>query len=306
MNKGVEELRQIATQIRIDIVKMLVQAGSGHLGGSLSVTDILVALYFNHMNIDPKNPCWEGRDYLILSKGHVCPALYAVLARAGYYPPEEMLTLRQLGGRLEGHPCKSRGLPGIEVSTGSLGQGIGVAGGIALGLKIDKKPNRVYSVNGDGELDEGSVWESVMSAGHYKLDNLTMIVDNNDLQIDGRIKDVMNLYPLKEKFLAFNWNVIECDGHDFKQLVDSLKKAEATKGKPTVIIAKTVKGKGVSFVEDKAEWHGKAPKPDEAVKALKELYALRNEVGRWKGATVELKPPKIAKELEALELEFAH
>jgi len=302
LKKEVEELRRIAAQVRIDIIKMLVEAGSGHTGGSLSVTDILVALYFHHMNIDPSNPHWEGRDYFVLSKGHTCPALYAVLARAGFFPVEELLTLRKLGGRLEGHPCKACGLPGIEVSTGSLGQGLSVALGIALGLRLDGKTNRVFCVSGDGELDEGNIWEAVMAAGHYRLDNLTHIVDNNNLQIDGKIPEVMNLYPLKEKYLAFNWNVVECDGHDMGALVDALGAALSHKGRPTAVIARTVKGKGVSFIEDRVEWHGKAPKPDEAIRALRELFEQREEVGRWEDATVELKPPKIAKELEELEL----
>jgi len=305
MEKGPDELRRIAAQIRIDIIKMLVQAGSGHSGGSLSVAEVLTTLYFHEMNIDPQNPNWEGRDYFVLSKGHVCPAWYAVLARAGYFPVEELLTLRQLGTRLQGHPCKSKGLPGVEVSTGSLGQGLSIGVGIALGLKLDGKPNRVYVVNGDGELDEGSIWEAIMAAGHYKLDNLCAIVDNNNLQIDGFLPDVMNLYPLKDKYEAFHWHVVECDGHDPADIIRAFGEARQTKGKPTVIIAHTVKGKGVSFMENLAGWHGKPPNPEQAIQALRELYKQREEIGHWEGKTVELKPPCIAEELEKLEAEFA-
>jgi len=224
-----------------------------------STADIMAALYFHEMNHDPRNSELPQRDRFVLSKGHVCPIYYAALARAGYFPVEELLTLRKLGSRLQGHPGKNKGLPGIEVSSGSLGQGLGVAAGIALGAKHDGAAYRVYCLNGDGELDEGSIWESAMAAGHYKLDNLVAIVDNNDLQIDGRLRDVMDVYPIDEKFRAFNWNVISCDGHDVEALVRALAEARDFKGRPSVIIAKTIKGKGVSFMENAAGWHGKAP-----------------------------------------------
>jgi len=305
MEKPVDELRRIAAQIRIDIIKSLAQARSGHSGGSLSSVEILTALYFHQMNVFPDDPANDERDYFVLSKGHVCPALYAVLARAGYFPVEELLSLRQLGSRLQGHPCRSKGLPGLEVSTGSLGQGLSIGVGAALGLRHDRKPNHVYVLNGDGELDEGNIWEAIMSAGHYGLDNLTSIVDNNNLQIDGFLPDVMNLYPLKEKYLAFNWHVVECDGHDVADVLRALKEADANKGKPTVVIAKTTKGKGVSFMENEAGWHGKPPSPEQAIQALRELYEQRREVGGWEGADVELTPPIIAEELQKLDAEFA-
>jgi transketolase len=245
------------------------------------------------MNHEPQNPQWPQRDRFVLSKGHICPVYYAALARAGYFPVEELLTFRKLGSRLQGHPGKNKGLPGIEVSTGSLGQGLGVAVGVALGAKHDMADYRVYCLNGDGELDEGSIWEAAMAAGHYGLDNLVTIVDNNNLQIDGRLRDVMNVYPIDKKFEAFNWNVITCDGHDVEALVSAFKQAREFKGKPSVIIANTIKGKGVSFMEDKAGWHGKAPNPEEARKALEELKSQQVQVGSWPGAKVQLATPKL-------------
>jgi transketolase len=266
-----KEYAKTANGIRTDIISMLSAAGSGHPGGSLSVTDILVMLYFKHLKHDPKNPNWTERDRVVLSKGHVCPALYATLSAAGYFPREELLTLRKLGSRLQGHPARDKGLPGIEISTGSLGQGLSVGVGAALGFRMDGKSNRVYVIMGDGEHDEGSVWEAIMAAGHYKLDNLTAIVDHNKLQIDGKVEDVMAIADLSEKYRAFRWNTYEIDGHNLDEIDKALAKAREFRGKPTAIIAHTIKGKGVSFMENIAEWHGKAPKKEETEKALAEL-----------------------------------
>lgn len=296
MSRGpgkVRELEQIAVQLRIDVISMLLEAGSGHSGGSLSSADIMGALYFHEMNHDPPNPGWPERDRFVLSKGHVCPILYAALARAGYYPVDEMLTLRKLGSRLQGHPGRNKGLPGIEASTGSLGQGLGVATGMALGAKQDGADWRVYCLNGDGELDEGSIWESAMAAAHYRLDNLVAVVDNNDLQIDGKLRDVMDVYPIDAKFEAFNWNVISCNGHDMEALLDAFRQARECKGKPSVILAQTTKGKGVSFMENRAEWHGRAPNPEEARRALEELKERQIRIGVWRGAREQLATPKL-------------
>ncbi len=293
MLKETQDLRQIAAQLRIDLIAMLLEAGSGHSGGSLSAVEIMTTLYFHEMNHDPQNPQWPRRDRFILSKGHVCPILYGALARAGYFPVEELLTLRKMGSRLQGHPGRNKGLPGIEVSTGSLGQGLGIAVGVALGAKHDMVDYRVYCLNGDGELDEGAIWEAAMAAGHYNLDNLVTVVDNNDLQIDGRLRDVMNVYPIDRKFEAFDWNVISCDGHETAALVGAFKQAREFRGKPSVIIARTLKGKGVSFMEDEASWHGKAPNPEQAREALKELKARQKEVGLWPGAGIQLPTPKL-------------
>jgi transketolase len=264
-------MKEMAKTIRRDIVKMTCEAGSGHPGGSLSATDILVALYFNKMNHDPLKPEWDERDRFVLSKGHICPALYAVLARAGYFSVDELLTLRKMFSRLQGHPALNKDLPGIEVSSGSLGQGLSVAVGVALGLKMDNKPQKVYCLCGDGELQEGQIWEAVMTGAHYQLDRLICIVDKNNLQIDGKVQDVMNIDPLKEKFEAFNWNVIECDGHNLEELMEAYDKADKNKGKPTCIVANTIKGKGVSFMEDEAGWHGKAPSKEQCALAMQEL-----------------------------------
>ncbi len=266
-----DEMKEMAKTIRRDIVKMTCEAGSGHPGGSLSATDILVALYFNKMNHDPLKPEWDERDRFVLSKGHICPALYAVLARAGYFSVDELLTLRKMFSRLQGHPALNKDLPGIEVSSGSLGQGLSVAVGVALGLKMDNKPQKVYCLCGDGELQEGQIWEAVMTGAHYQLDRLICIVDKNNLQIDGKVQDVMNIDPLKEKFEAFNWNVIECDGHNLEELMEAYDKADKNKGKPTCIVANTIKGKGVSFMEDEAGWHGKAPSKEQCALAMQEL-----------------------------------
>ncbi|MDO4182239.1 MAG: transketolase [Coriobacteriia bacterium] len=260
-----------ANGLRCHILRMLAQAGSGHPGGSLSCIDILTALYAEVMNHDPANPEMEGRDWFFLAKGHAAPALYAVLADAGYFPVEELDTLRKLGSRLQGHPDSSQ-LPGVEVSTGSLGQGLSIACGVAAGLKLDGKPGCVFALLGDGECEEGQVWEAAMFAAHRGLDNLVAIVDNNGLQIDGNIQDVCNPEDIGTKFAAFGWDIMEMDGHNMAQIVETLNAAkEAQGGKPHVIIAHTVKGKGVSFMENQAGWHGKAPNAEQLQAALDEL-----------------------------------
>ncbi len=269
-----KKYEDIASRIRIDIIKAVHKAGSGHPGGSLSAADIVTALYFKVMNIDPENPRMEGRDKFILSKGHAGPVQYAALAERGYYEVEEMMSLRKLGSRFQGHPNRDK-VPGIEMSTGSLGQGFSVSVGMALAGKLDekdgKKSGRIYTLLGDGELQEGLIWEAAMSAAHYKLDNLCVIVDWNGLQIDGKNEEVMTVAPVDEKFKAFGFNVLMIDGHDFGQIFDAFDQAKACKGKPTAIIAKTNKGRGVSFMQDNPGWHGKAPKEDEAKKAVAEL-----------------------------------
>ena len=264
------ELTITACRIRMDIVEMLNKANSGHTGGSLSAADIVTALYFHKMKHDPKDPKWDGRDRFILSKGHAAPVLYAALARSGYFPVEELETLRRLGSRLQGHP-DSKKLPGIEISTGSLGQGLSAAGGLALGLRLDKKPNHVFCLLGDGELQEGMVWEAAMSAAHFGLENLTAIIDHNGLQIDGPTAKVMNVDPISDKFRAFGWDVIEIDGHDMFQVTDALDRATTRRGRPTVIVAKTIKGKGCSIFEGKAEYHGTPPSDEELKVALTEI-----------------------------------
>jgi len=270
MNKpNILELKKKAIDIRKDILKMLTTAGSGHTGGSLSVVDILVALYYYKLKHDPKNPLWKERDRLLLSKGHACPALYAVLADRGYFAKDKLWTLRKMGSQLQGHP--QIGLAGVEVSSGSLGQGLSIANGIALASRLDKISSRVYCIMGDGETNEGQVWEAVMTASHYKLDSVCAIIDFNGLQIDGFCCEVMDMGPYLHKWKDFGWNAIETDGHDIGKLIDSLDEADKAKGKPTVIVAHTVKGKGVSFVENKVEWHGIAPKKDEYERAIKEL-----------------------------------
>ena len=269
-----KKYEDIASRIRIDIVKAVHKAGSGHPGGSLSAADIVTALYFKVMNIDPKNPKMEGRDKFILSKGHAGPVQYAALAERGYYDVEDMMSLRKLGSPFQGHPNRDK-VAGIEMSTGSLGQGFAVSVGMAMAGKMDekagKKSGRVYVLLGDGELQEGLVWEAAMAAAHYKLDNLCAIVDWNGLQIDGKNEDVMTVTPIDEKFKAFGFHVLMIDGHDFGQIFEAFDKAAACKGKPTVIIAKTNKGRGVSFMQDNPGWHGKAPKEDEAKQAVTEL-----------------------------------
>ena len=267
------QLQETANGLRVDIVRMIAEAGSGHPGGSLSCVDILTALYFDVMKHDPANPKMEGRDWFFLAKGHAAPALYAVLAEAGYFPKEELMTLRKLGSRLQGHPDSNQ-VPGVEVSTGSLGQGLSIAAGTACGLKLDGKPGTVFAVLGDGECEEGQVWEAAMFAAHRNLDNLVAIVDNNGLQIDGNIQDVCNPEDLGAKFEAFGWEVLSMDGHDMDQICSTLKAAMSKKsGKPVAVIAHTVKGKGVSFMENQAGWHGKAPNAEQLQTALSELTA---------------------------------
>jgi transketolase len=268
--KARQRLETIALTIRRHIISMLAAAGSGHPGGSLSAVEILVSLYFEVMRHDPGNPAWEERDRFILSKGHACPVVYATLAEAGYFPVEELQTLRAFGSRLQGHPDRKK-LPCLEASTGSLGQGLSIASGMALGFKMDSKPNRVYCLMGDGELDEGQIWEAAMTAAHYKLDNLCGIVDRNGLQIDGWTCDVKSLEPLADKWRAFGWNVIEVDGHNVCDLVSAFGRFRHSPFKPTVIIAHTVKGKGVKPMENEAGWHGKAPDADLAERILEEL-----------------------------------
>lgn len=270
---SVAELDEMARQIRRDIINMLLIAKSGHSGGPLGTADIFSALYFNLMNIDSENPYWDKRDYLFLSIGHIAPVWYATLARRGYFPLEELKTLRKVNGRLQGHPAplKTHGLPGVEIASGSLGQGLSIAVGTAIGLKLDNKPNKVFCINGDGELQEGQIWEAVMTAAHHHTDNLIMIVDKNDCQIDNRVQKVMNLDPLGDKFRAFNWEVFEINGHDIQEIIDTVAKAKEVKGKPSVIIANTKMGKGVSFMEDDYRWHGVPPNEEQGKIALQEL-----------------------------------
>ena len=270
MVKNLEELKSISKEIRKDIVRMLTESASGHPGGSLSAADIVTVLFFNEMNIDPKNPKDPNRDRFVLSKGHAAPVLYSALARKGYFPVEELLTLRKFKSRLQGHPSIQY-LPGIDMSTGSLGQGISTAVGMALAGKIDKKDYRVYTILGDGELEEGQVWEAAMCASHYKLNNLTAFVDFNGLQIDGDVTAVMNPCPIDKKFEAFGWNVLVIDGHNYEDILDSIEKAKKCTDKPTVVVCKTVKGKGVSFMENQAGWHGVAPSKEQCEAALKEI-----------------------------------
>jgi len=249
---------------------MITEAKSGHPGGSLSAVDVVTALYFKVMRHNPKDPKWKDRDRFILSKGHAAPLLYSVLAESGYFEVKELLTLRKLGSRLQGHPDMKR-LPGIEISTGSLGHGLSVGNGMAIAGKLNKRGYRVYILLGDGECQEGQVWEAAMTASHYKLDNVTAILDYNGLQIDGPVKDVMHINPISNKWRAFGWYVIEINGHDFKEILDSFERVKKLKGKPSIIIAHTTKGKGVSFMENVVDFHGKAPTKEQMVQALKEL-----------------------------------
>jgi transketolase len=263
----IDVLVEKARDLRVSIVKTLHKSQSGHTGGSLSAIDMVTALYFHEMRHDPENPLWEERDRFVLSKGHAAPALYVTLAKAGYFPEEDLMMLRRLGSHLQGHP-DSKGTPGVEVCTGSLGQGLSMANGMALGLRLDNRDCRVYVLMGDGELQEGQVWEAAMAAPHYRLDNLCALVDANALQIDGEVKKVMNVFPISEKFRAFGWHVIEIDGHDMKEIVEALDTAKSIQGKPTMIVATTVKGKGVPRFEHKASYHGVAPNDDELNEAL--------------------------------------
>lgn len=266
----IKMLKDTATKVRMGALTAVFSARSGHPGGSLSIADVLTYLYFKGMNIDPENPKMENRDRFVLSKGHTTPALYAVLAERGFFPVEHLKTFRQVDSNLQGHP-DMKGVPGVDMSTGSLGQGISAACGMAKSAKIYKKDYRVYAALGDGELEEGQVWEAAMFAAHYKLDNLCAFVDLNGLQIDGNIKDVMSPYPVDEKFRAFGWNVMVIDGHNFEEIERAFQAAKLCKGRPTAVICNTVKGKGVSFMENQVGWHGKAPNAEQREQALKEL-----------------------------------
>lgn len=272
-----KELKKIALNVRKGVIEGTFNAKSGHPGGSLSITDIITYLYFEKMNVNPEKPADENRDRFVLSKGHTAPALYAALAHRGFFPVELLKTLRKPDSILQGHPSM-RYTPGVDMSTGSLGQGISVACGMALGAKLKGKDFKVYVPLGDGEIEEGQVWEAAMFAGNRRLDNLVAIVDYNNLQIDGSLDEVNSPYPIKEKFEAFNWNVIEINGHCFDQIEDAFNKADECKDKPTCIVAKTVKGKGVSFMEDKCDWHGSAPNAEQYEQAMAELDAALNEL----------------------------
>lgn len=269
------ELAKIACNVRMGIIEGTFNAKSGHPGGSLSIAEILTYLYFKEMNIDPENPDMPERDRFVLSKGHAAPALYSVMAQRGYLPVEELKTLRKVDSRLQGHPSM-RYLPGIDISSGSLGQGISAACGMALGGKLKNADFRVYTILGDGEIEEGQVWEAAMYAAAKKLDNLVAFVDNNNLQIDGTVEEVNSPYPIPEKFVAFGWNVIEIDGHSYDEIESALNSARACKGKPTAIIAKTVKGKGVSYMENQVNWHGAAPNTEQYETAMNELKEVLN------------------------------
>jgi transketolase len=276
-DKLIKKLELTAVRIRKHVLTMLHQARSGHTGGSLSAVDAIVALYFHHMRHNANNPKDPNRDRFILSKGHAVPALYAALAECGYFDVSELLTLRKINSRLQGHPANTK-TPGIEVSTGSLGQGLSFGIGVALAGKIDRRDYNVYVMLGDGETDEGQVWEAAAAASHYKLDNLTALLDRNRLQIDGFTEDVMALEVVRERWKSFGWNVIEINGHNMKEILDALHRADAHKNQPTMIIMHTVKGKGVSFMENKAEYHGVAPTDEEYKRAMKELDALQKQL----------------------------
>lgn len=266
----ITQLKKKALNARISIVKMLAEAGSGHPGGSLSMVDILSVLYFDKMNVKVDEPKWKERDRFVLSKGHGAPGLYAVLAEKGFFPKEELFKLRKCNEMLQGHP-DMKGTPGVDMSTGSLGQGLSVANGMALAGKLDQKDYRVYAIVGDGEIQEGQIWEAAMSSAHYHLDNLTIFVDHNGLQIDGSNDEVMTVNPIPDKFRAFGWNVIEIDGHDYEQIKAAIAMAQTVKERPTAIVAETIKGKGVSFMENQAGWHGKAPSVEQRDQAIVEL-----------------------------------
>lgn len=278
MNKlNGHELEEKANEIRQDIISMLLEAGSGHSAGPLGMADIFTALYFHILNHDPANPEWEERDRLFLSNGHICPVRYAAMAEAGYFPKEELKTLRKLGSRLQGHPERTK-LPGVETTSGPLGSGLAQAAGYAYASRLDNKKFRVYCVCSDGEHDAGNHWEAVLFAGKYKLSNLTAIVDRNNIQIDGHTEDVMPLEPLEDKYKAFNWHVLHIDGHNMEEIIDACEHAKAVYEKPTVIIAHTIPGKGVSFMENLPEWHGKPPNSEEAKRALHELRTLGGKI----------------------------
>ena len=271
-----QELSKVCRQVRRDIITMTANAGSGHPGGSLSAVELMTSVFFNHMRVDPSNPHDPDRDRFVLSKGHAAPALYSVLANRGFFPVDELKTLRHIGSRLQGHPNMNL-TPGVDMSTGSLGQGVSTAAGMALGAKRLGNGVRVYTLLGDGEIEEGQVWEAMMFASHYKLDNLLVFVDNNNLQIDGAVSDVMSPYPIDEKFAAFGLFVQTVDGHDFDAIDAAVKRAEQEKGRPSAIVLKTVKGKGVSFMENQVGWHGKAPNEEQYRTAMEELTAALRE-----------------------------
>ena len=266
----IKELTKKAVEVRKGIIEAVYWAQSGHPGGSLSVADILTVLYFNEMNIDEKNPNWEDRDRLVLSKGHCSPALYSCLANRGYFPIEDLKTFRKIDSYLQGHPDKNK-VPGVDMTTGSLGQGLSAANGMAIAAKMDNKDYRVYCILGDGEIEEGQIWEAAMTSNKYKLDNLCVIVDNNNLQIDGTIEEVMSSYPIDEKFRSFGFEIIKIDGHDIEEITKAFEVAKNIKGKPTCIIAKTVKGKGISYMENQVGWHGKAPNEEQYKEAMASL-----------------------------------
>ena len=277
-NEKILELKKIATKIRLGAVTAVYNAKSGHPGGALSSADILACLYFNELNVDVNNPSWEQRDRFVLSKGHSCPGLYSALALKGFFPYEELKSFRHTGALLQGHP-DMKAISGVDMSAGSLGQGFSCACGMALAGKLNNENYRTYALVGDGESQEGQVWEAIMFAAHYKLDNLLMIIDNNGLQIDGRVCDVMNVMPYESKLESFGWNVISIDGHNIEEILDAFAKAKEVKGKPTAIVAKTVKGKGVSFMEDQASWHGKAPNEEQYNVAVSELNEYLKSLG---------------------------
>ena len=266
----VEQLQKMAKTVRKEIIEQVYKAQSGHPGGSLSIADILTVLYFNELNIDPKNPKWDNRDRVVLSKGHCSPALYSCLANRGFFEIKELEEFRSIEGKLQGHPDMNKVL-GVDMTTGSLGQGLSAANGMAIAAKLDKKNYRVYCILGDGEIEEGQVWEAAMTANKYKLDNLCVIIDNNNLQIDGTVDKVMSIYPLKEKWENFGFETIEIDGHNIEEIIKSFEVAKNIKDKPTCIIAKTIKGKGISFMENEVQWHGKAPNEEQYKQAIKEL-----------------------------------
>lgn len=270
---NIDDLNEVARQIRRDIMNMLLIAKSGHSGGPLGMSDIFTALYFNKLNILPDEPYKEDRDFVFLSIGHIAPVWYATLARRGYIPLDELKTLRKINGRLQGHPAplKTHGVPGVEIASGALGQGLSIAVGTALGLRLDKKPNHVFCICGDGEMNEGQLWEAMMTAGHHHVDNLTVIVDRNYCQIDNRTDKVMELEPLADKWRSFNFEVLEVDGHDISAVLSTIDKAKSVKGKPSVILAHTIMGKGVSFMEDNYKWHGVPPNDEQGKIALTEL-----------------------------------
>lgn len=269
-----DNLKEIANNIRIDIIEEIYNAKSGHPGGALSIADILSVLYFNQMNVDNKNSKLQSRDRLVLSKGHASAALYAALAEKGYYPKEQLKNFRKLGSNLQGHPDMNK-LPGVDMTSGSLGQGLSVSNGMAIAAKLDKNDCRIYCILGDGEMEEGQIWEAAMTSNKYKLDNLCVILDNNGLQIDGKIENVKSMSLIKEKWEAFGFNVIEVDGHNIEELIEAFEKAKDTIGKPSIIIANTIKGKGISYMENEVQWHGKAPNDEEYELAMKELKSIK-------------------------------